>query len=106
MTVRAPFAPRFGAGLTVTASTTSQTEAIARDSKSIRICNLGTNLIYVRTCWSGDPVTPNQTATAADTPVLAGTALILSKPEAHDTLAFIAATSTSSMHAQPGEGGQ
>ena len=104
MTVRAPFAPKFGANQVLAPAAASATVTIGFGSKSLRLCNTGANVCYVRTCYSGDPVGTNQTASTADTPVLAGTVLIISKPQDHDTLATISASGTTLL-AQPGEGG-
>lgn len=100
MTVHAAFNPKRGANNVVATSTTSASVSTLAGSKSVRVCNPDSAIIiYVRIG------TGAQTATSADTPVLPGETLILSKGQDEDTLAYLAASGTPAFHFQPGEGG-
>lgn len=106
MTVASPFKPMRGANQKVTATTSSQIMTIGKGNRSIRIINAGAVIGYFRTFQTGDAVT---TATAGDTPVAvsgaAGSVLVIEKQPEHDQLAYIADSTTTVMHFQPGEGG-
>jgi hypothetical protein len=106
MAIFAAFQPAYGSGITETASTTSAqytidpaTKRSGGGSKAVMVSNLGdTNGVYVRVG------TGTITATEADLYVAPGKQFILSKAETDDQIAFLAAASTSAMHAIPGEG--
>jgi len=106
MTVQSAFQPTRGANQKVTATTTSQTIGIGKGNKSLRIINAGTVVGYFRTYQAGVDAAA---ATNADTPIAvsgaAGSVLVIEKPEAHDTVAYISDSATTVMHFQPGEGG-
>lgn len=97
MTVKAPFAPAYTQGQTVTAAAAAASITIGKGAKSICLTNTGSNVGYVRTGASGI------VATAADYPVPAGIQVVISKPDDHDTLSYISASGTT-LHAIPGEG--
>lgn len=97
MTVKAPFAPAYTQGQTVTAAAAAASIEIGKGAKSLCLTNTGSNIGYVRTGVSGVE------ATATDYPVLAGIQTVISKPEDHDTLSYISASGTT-LHAIPGEG--
>lgn len=107
MTVAAPFKPQRGANQKVTATTSSQQIAIGKGCRSIRVINAGAVVGFFRTFQTGDG--SGTTASAADTPVAvsgaAGSVLIIEKQPEHDQLAFIADSTTTVMHFQPGEAG-
>lgn len=98
MTVRAPFNPNRGANQVTTPGAASASVTIDAKAKSVRLVNSGANICHVRI---GEG---SQTATTADTPVLAGESFIVSKAEDEDTLAHISAAGTT-LHVQTGEGG-
>lgn len=98
MTVKSPFIPHRGANLVVSPAAASATAAIPAGTKSVRFVNAGSNVCYVR-IGSG-----SITASTADTPVLAGTSLILGKAQDDDVVAYISASGTT-LNIQPGEGG-
>lgn len=103
MTVASPFMPKQGSNQKVTAAITSATVSGVAGNKSLRIVNTGNVVVYVRT---GNGTV---TATAADTPISAagsaGSVLVIEKPQDHDVVAYLADSTTSVMHIQPGEGG-
>lgn len=98
MTVRSAFNPRRGANSIATPAAASASVAIDANAKSVRLVNSGANICYVRIG------TGAQTATTADTPIRAGSDLILAKAEGEDTLAHISAAGTT-LNIQTGEGG-
>jgi streptogramin lyase len=106
MTIESPFQPRRGANQKVTATTTSQTITIGAGSKSIRALNAGAVVGYFVTYKASDET---RTCTAADTPVgpagAASSTMVIEKPQDHDTVAYLADSTTAVMHFQPGEGG-
>jgi hypothetical protein len=101
MTALAPFKPHYGTNQVVTPAAASAAITIGKGDKSIRVCNSGAAIGYFRTGIAADGTV---TATAADVPVLAGTCLVIEKPQDHDTLAHISATGTTFQVAS-GEGG-
>jgi hypothetical protein len=105
MSVQSPFQPKRGANQKVTASTSSATITIGKGNKSLRVLNSGAVVGYFVTY---DSVNETRTASNADTPVgpagAASSTVIIEKPEAHDTVAYIADSTTTVMHFQPGEG--
>lgn len=107
MTVPSAFQPTRGANQKVTATTASQIIGIGKGNKSLRVINAGTVVGYFRTYQTGDG--SGTTASSADTPIAvagaAGSVLVIEKPEQHDTVAYIADSTTTVMHFQPGEGG-
>jgi hypothetical protein len=107
MAILAAFQPTYGAGITETATTTSVAYLLdpnANNSgggnKSACVSNQGaTNGVYVR-IGRGDAIV----ATDADLYVAPGQQLVLSKSDADNYIAILAAASTSAVHAIPGEG--
>jgi hypothetical protein len=103
MTIRAPFQGIRGANQVVTPAATSAAVTLTKDgalAKSVRLVNSGANICYVRV----GTATSAATATTADTPIRAGSDLIVQKAEGEDTVAHISATGTT-LNIQPGEGG-
>lgn len=101
-----PFAPARGSNYVVTATTTSQIITIGAGNHSIRVVNVGSVVGYFATYKASDET---YTCTNKETPVAvtgsAGSTLIIEKPLDHDTIAFLADSTTTIMHFQPGEGG-
>ena len=87
-----------GGNQIVTPAATSASITIDGISKAVRLHNTGANICHVRvgTSVSGTP------ATTADTPVPAGTVLVLRKGDGEDTLSHISTAGTT-LHVQPGE---
>lgn len=106
MTIASPFQPKRGANQKVTASTTSTAITIGAGNKSLRVLNAGAVVGYFVTYKASDET---RTCTAADTPVgpagAASSTMTIEKPQDHDTLAYLADSTTTVMHFQPGEGG-
>jgi len=100
MTIRSPFMPKRGDNAILTASSSSATAAISAQEKSIRLVNSGANVVHVRIGTSVSAAT----ATTADTPILAGSSLIMQKAEGENVLAYLS-TSGTTLHVQAGEGG-
>jgi hypothetical protein len=101
-----PFAPARGKNQKVTATTTSQTITIGAGNYSIRVINAGSVVGYFVTYKASEQTLA---CTANETPVAvagaAGSVLVIEKPLDHDTIAFLADSTTTVMHFQPGEGG-
>ena len=98
MTIRAPFYPSRGANQVVTPAAASAEVTVDAKAKSIRLVNSGAAICHVRVGIG------TQTATTADTPIRAGSEVIVSKGEGEANVAFISAAGTT-LHIQPGEGG-
>ena len=96
--IHAPFNPVRGGNVVVSPAAGSAATQIGAGSKCIRFSNSGSNICYVRIGYG------TQTATTADTPVLAGSSVILSKPQDDNYVAYISASGTT-LNIQPGEGG-
>lgn len=94
------FAPAYGQGVVVASvTTTSAASAVGLSSKSLVVTNTGaTNAIYLRTGPS------DAVATTADYCLMPSAQVSISKPQDHTHIAYITASSTSSLHVIPGEG--
>jgi hypothetical protein len=92
------FSPRYGSNLVVTPAASSANSAINRQDTAVRLVNTGANVCYVRV---GEAA---QTATTADTPVRAGSELIIRKADGHANIAYISAAGTT-LNIQTGEAG-
>jgi hypothetical protein len=94
------FAPAYGQGVVVASVTgTSAASAVGFGAKSLTITNTGgTNAIFLRTGLS------TAVATTADYCLLPLAQVSISKPQDHTHVAYITASSTSSLHVIPGEG--
>ena len=105
MSSESPFQPRRGANQKVTASTTSATITCGKGNHAIRVVNQGSVLGYFVTFNSTDE--PSKTCTNAETPVAvsggAGSVLVIEKPLDHDSISYLADSTTTVMHFQPGE---
>lgn len=105
MTVQSAFQPKRGANQKVTATTTSQLITIGKGNKTIRALNAGAVVAYFVTYKASDET---RVCTANDTPIgpagAASSVTFIEKPEDHDTLAYIADSTTAVVHFQPGEG--
>jgi hypothetical protein len=101
-----PFAPARGKNQKVTATTTSQIITIGAGNHSIRVINAGSVVGYFVTYKASDET---RACTANETPIAvagaAGSVLVIEKPLDHDTIAFLADSTTTVLHFQPGEGG-
>lgn len=98
MTIHSPFIPARGQNQVVTPAAASANVTVGKGNKSIRFSNSGASICYVRIG------TGAQTATTADTPVLAGTSVVLGKFQDDDNVGYISAVGTT-LNIQPGEGG-
>lgn len=98
MTVRAPFQGQRGANQVLTPGAASANVAIDATAKSVRLVNSGANICHVRI---GNGA---QTATTADTPIRAGSDVVLSKGDGENNIGHISAAGTT-LHVQTGEGG-
>jgi hypothetical protein len=98
MTIRASFYPGRGANQVVTPGAASAEVTVDPKAKSVRLVNSGANICHVRIGIG------TQTATTADTPIRAGSEIIVSKGEGEGNVAHISASGTT-LHIQPGEGG-
>jgi hypothetical protein len=109
MTVESPFQPMRGANKKVTATTTSQVVAFGAGQKSLRVLNAGAVVVYFRTFNSTDTIEAAKACTNAETPVgpagAASSTLTIEKPQDHDSVSYLADSTTSVVHFQPGEGG-
>lgn len=109
MSVASPFQPLRGGNKKVTASTTSATVNVGKGAKSLRVLNAGSVVGYFRTFDSTDTADAAVACTTAETPVgpagAASSTLVIEKPERHDGVAYLADSTTTVMHFQPGEGG-
>jgi hypothetical protein len=93
------FGPAYGQGVTASVTSTSAATAVGTGSKSLVITNTGsTNAVYLRTGLS------TAVATTADYCLLPLAQVSISKPQDHTHVAYITASSTSSLHVIPGEG--
>lgn len=105
MSAESPFQPRRGANQKVTASTTSATITCGAGNHAIRIVNQGAVLGYFVTFKAVDE--PGKVCTANETPIAvsggAGSVLVIEKPLDHDSIAYLADSTTTILHFQPGE---
>lgn len=106
MSADTPFGPARGKNQKVTATTTSQLITIGAGNHSIRVINAGSVVGYFVTYKASDET---RVCTAGETPIAvagaAGSVLVIEKPLDHDTIAFLADSTTTVLHFQPGEGG-
>lgn len=106
MTVASPFQPKRGGNFKQSATTTSQVITIGAGSKSLRVLNAGSVVGYFRTYRASDE-TP--VCTNAEMPIgpagAASSTVIIEKPQDHDSVCFLADSTTTVLHFQPGEGG-
>jgi hypothetical protein len=99
MSVQASFNPAYGTGVTVAPTGTSASSTIGVGSKALVITNLSSTVTaYVRVG------TGSTTATTADYPVLPSTQVTISKAQDQNVVAYITASSSSSLHIMAGEG--
>lgn len=96
--ITTPFCPQRGANQTVSPAAASASVTVEEHAHAVRFVNSGANICYVRI---GEGA---QTATTADTPVRAGSEVILRKADGEDTVAYISAAGTT-LGIQTGEGG-
>jgi hypothetical protein len=95
-----PFSPQYGSNQVVTAGASSAAKSINKDSKQVRVVNTGANKGYFRIYDSSNGA---QAATIADCPVVAGTAVTVTKGGNQDTIAYISASGTT-LEVMTGEG--
>jgi hypothetical protein len=99
MSVQAAFNPAYGTGVTVAPTSTSASSTIGVGSKALVFTNLSASVpVYIRV---GTGAT---SATTADYPVLPSTQVTISKAQDENTVAYITASSTGSIHIMAGEG--
>lgn len=105
MSILAPFNAKAGSTVSLAAGAAANL-ALDPYSKQIMVTNLGTQLVFVRLKMAGDATV----ATAADTPVLANTQVILTKQgngpiDGHTLLSVVAPGGAgSTVYATSGEG--
>jgi hypothetical protein len=98
MSMNAPFFPKYGSGVVVSAAAGSASASLDPTTRQVVVTNLGTtNVAYVRLGIGA------QTATTADFPVPPGAQITLTKGLGADTIAYISASGTS-LHLIAGEG--
>ena len=102
MAERMAFAPKYGANLVLAPAAAAAQVAFDTGSKSVRFCNTGANICYVKLGFAADLTA--KPASTADLPIPAGAIVIVSKSQDFDTLSHISASGTT-LNAQPGEGG-
>jgi hypothetical protein len=93
MTVFRPFNPTAGANQVLSPGAASASANIDPTATSVRLVNVGSNICHVR-LGSG-------AATTADTPIRAGSEVILYKAQDQNTLQHISALGTT-LHVQTG----
>ena len=99
MAIQASFGPAYGTGVTVSPTATSASSTLGLGSKSLVITNLSTTVAsYVRVG------TGSTTATTADYVVPPSSQVSISKDQDANTVAYITASSTGSLHIMAGEG--
>jgi hypothetical protein len=99
MAIQASFGPSYGTGVTVSPTTSSASSTLGLGSKSLVITNLSTTVAsYVRVG------TGSTTATTADYVVLPSSQVSISKDQDANTVAYITASGTGSLHIMAGEG--
>jgi hypothetical protein len=98
MAINTAFNAKRGSNLEVAPAVGSASSPIDQTNKSVRCVNWGAALCYVRIG------TGPQTASSADTPIRAGSEVVLAKAEGEDTIAYLSATGTT-LSIQTGEGG-
>ena len=94
----APFAPSYGAGVTVAPGSTSANSKIGGTTQTLCLTNLGAYTAYVH-CGEDNTVVAGTT----DYPIPAGMQVTITKPRDYQWVAYYAATTTS-VHVMPGEG--
>lgn len=98
MTIREPFAPHYGTGQALTATSSSASTTIGKGDKTVKILNTGTGLAFFRIGVG------TQVATSADCPIVAGTLTYVSKAQDDDTIGYISSAG-STLQIITGEGG-
>jgi hypothetical protein len=94
------FAPGFGTGITISATTSSSNTALRGGSQQVVVTNRdATNAIYFRTDDDSGAV-----ATAADYIVLPGQQISITRAQDHAFIAVVAAAGTATVHAIIGDG--
>lgn len=93
------FIPTYGTGVTVSPGAVSGSTAISASAPAVVVTNLSSTIVSYLRIGQGA-----QTATTADYPVLPGTQVSLSKLRGEDTVAYITAASTGSLHIMAGRG--
>lgn len=99
MTLRASFFPRRGANQVVTVTGAPASVSVDPVAKSVRLVNEGLNQCHVIIG------TGAQTASLGGAPILPGTAVIFSKGDGEDTVAYVSASGGTTLNIQTGEGG-
>lgn len=92
------FYPRYGTGSIESVTDSSASETIETQTESLCLTNLGATVCYVRTGVS------SATATTADYPVPGYAQVVIRINPDHDTVAYITASGTTSLHIMVGSG--
>ena len=99
MAIESPFIPKYGAGVTVTPTTSSASSTIGLSNKTLMLTNLSTTVVsYVRLSLGAS------TATTADLPIPPSAQVKIGKDQDFDTVSYITASGSGSLHILPGEG--
>jgi hypothetical protein len=72
---------------------------------SIRITNVGANVIFVKTASSAPVATIPTVGTPGSTPVLPNSSVVFSIPAGHSSIAAISSAAGNTMYVSAGEGG-
>lgn len=98
MALTAAFTPT-GTTESISVTTSSGTATLTEaNSSQLLLTNEGSTICYWT--WGNG----SATATAADTPILGESALIVSKPSQYDTIAAITSSGTTTLKITPGQG--
>jgi hypothetical protein len=100
MTINSNFQAKYGSGQIATASSTSASLTIGKDSRTLRVKNTGaTNPVSVRTSQGASTAVVN-----TDVTLYPGEVIYLAKSPEHDTLSYVSTAGTT-IHVIAGEGG-
>lgn len=103
MTVKQPLAPHYGAGKTLTVTTSSATTSFSPGNKQMHIANDGAGIVFVRVYKDANTPTAEKPATTADFPILSKQSQTITIAEDADTIAHIGSAAATA-YATPGEG--
>ena len=105
MSSESPFQPARGKNQKVTAGVASAIITCGAGNHALRVVNQGAVLGYFVTFKAADE--PGKVCTTNETPVAvsggAGSVLVIEKPLDHDSVAYLADSTTTILHFQPGE---
>lgn len=98
MTVKSPFMPSYGKGVTVTASSSSAFANLGNGSKTLCLTNTGSDIVYVRCSASA-----SDAASSSDYIIPTSAQVTIGKDQDQNYLYYISPTSTT-LNIIPGEG--